>query len=66
MGVVRSLALFVVAAIAEIGAAWLVWQGVREVEARPPPARRGARAAQPHHDGSGRGDRLELHPATAP
>jgi small multidrug resistance family-3 protein len=30
MGVVRSLALFVVAAIAEIGGAWLVWQGVRE------------------------------------
>lgn len=26
----RSLALFVVAAIAEIGGAWLVWQGVRE------------------------------------
>mgnify|MGYP000082406149 CR=1 FL=1 len=30
MGVARSLALFVVAAIAEIGGAWLVWQGVRE------------------------------------
>lgn len=30
MGVVRSLALFVVAAVAEIGGAWLVWQGVRE------------------------------------
>lgn len=27
---VRSIALFVVAAIAEIGGAWLVWQGVRE------------------------------------
>jgi small multidrug resistance family-3 protein len=27
---VRSLALFVVAALAEIGGAWLVWQGVRE------------------------------------
>lgn len=26
----RSVALFVVAAIAEIGGAWLVWQGVRE------------------------------------
>jgi len=26
----RSLALFVVAALAEIGGAWLVWQGVRE------------------------------------
>ncbi len=26
----RSLALFVAAAIAEIGGAWLVWQGVRE------------------------------------
>ena len=26
----RTLALFVVAAIAEIGGAWLVWQGVRE------------------------------------
>jgi small multidrug resistance family-3 protein len=30
MGVVRALALFVVAAVAEIGGAWLVWQGVRE------------------------------------
>ena len=30
MGVVRSIGLFVVAAIAEIGGAWLVWQGVRE------------------------------------
>ena len=27
---VRSIALFVVAAVAEIGGAWLVWQGVRE------------------------------------
>jgi small multidrug resistance family-3 protein len=30
MGVLRSVALFVLAAIAEIGGAWLVWQGVRE------------------------------------
>ncbi len=30
MSVARSLVLFVVAAIAEIGGAWLVWQGVRE------------------------------------
>lgn len=30
MAVARSLALFVVAALAEIGGAWLVWQGVRE------------------------------------
>ena len=28
--IVRSLALFVAAALAEIGGAWLVWQGVRE------------------------------------
>ena len=28
--VVRSVLLFVVAAFAEIGGAWLVWQGVRE------------------------------------
>ncbi len=28
--VLRSVGLFVVAAIAEIGGAWLVWQGVRE------------------------------------
>jgi small multidrug resistance family-3 protein len=27
---VRSIALFLVAALAEIGGAWLVWQGVRE------------------------------------
>ena len=30
MGVVRSIGLFVVAAVAEIGGAWLVWQRVRE------------------------------------
>ncbi|MGH3467263.1 MAG: YnfA family protein [Thermocrispum sp.] len=30
MTVVRSLALFLIAALAEIGGAWLVWQGVRE------------------------------------
>ena len=30
MTVLRSIALFGVAAMAEIGGAWLVWQGVRE------------------------------------
>lgn len=30
MIVVRSLVLFLLAAVAEIGGAWLVWQGVRE------------------------------------
>ena len=30
MSVAKSLLLFVVAAVAEIGGAWLVWQGVRE------------------------------------
>ncbi|GAA2755775.1 YnfA family protein [Actinopolymorpha rutila] len=30
MTVTRSLILFVVAALAEIGGAWLIWQGVRE------------------------------------
>lgn len=30
MMVARSLLLFVLAALAEIGGAWLVWQGVRE------------------------------------
>jgi len=30
VAVTRSLALFVLAAIAEIGGAWLVWQGLRE------------------------------------
>jgi small multidrug resistance family-3 protein len=30
MTVLRSIALFVAAALAEIGGAWLVWQGVRE------------------------------------
>jgi small multidrug resistance family-3 protein len=30
VSLVRSLVLFVVAAVAEIGGAWLVWQGVRE------------------------------------
>jgi small multidrug resistance family-3 protein len=30
MSVARSSLLFVLAAVAEIGGAWLVWQGVRE------------------------------------
>lgn len=30
MSTLRSVALFVLAALAEIGGAWLVWQGVRE------------------------------------
>ncbi|RZS32292.1 small multidrug resistance family-3 protein [Herbihabitans rhizosphaerae] len=30
MTVLRSMVLFVLAALAEIGGAWLVWQGVRE------------------------------------
>lgn len=30
MSVLRSVVLFVLAAVAEIGGAWLVWQGVRE------------------------------------
>src|SRR5260370_17080575 len=30
MTVLRSLALFAAAALAEIGGAWLVWQGIRE------------------------------------
>ncbi|WP_406839618.1 YnfA family protein [Streptomyces sp. AHU1] len=30
MTVARSIALFVVAALFEIGGAWLVWQGIRE------------------------------------
>ena len=30
MALVRSLALFALAAVAEIGGAWLIWQGVRE------------------------------------
>jgi len=30
MSVLRSIGLFLVAAVAEIGGAWLVWQGVRE------------------------------------
>ena len=30
MTIARSLLLFVAAAVAEIGGAWLVWQGVRE------------------------------------
>ncbi|MEV6689785.1 YnfA family protein [Streptomyces sp. NPDC051130] len=34
MNVVRSIALFVVAALLEIGGAWLVWQGLREHRGR--------------------------------
>ena len=30
MDTARSIALFLLAALAEIGGAWLVWQGVRE------------------------------------
>jgi small multidrug resistance family-3 protein len=30
MTVAKSLLLFILAAVAEIGGAWLVWQGVRE------------------------------------
>lgn len=30
MTVIRSITLFLLAAVAEIGGAWLVWQGVRE------------------------------------
>ncbi len=30
MVIARSILLFVVAALAEIGGAWLIWQGVRE------------------------------------
>lgn len=30
MALLKSILLFVVAALAEIGGAWLIWQGVRE------------------------------------
>ncbi|MDP9843614.1 drug/metabolite transporter superfamily protein YnfA [Streptosporangium lutulentum] len=30
MTIVRSLVLFALAALAEIGGAWLIWQGIRE------------------------------------
>ena len=30
MLIARSIALFILAALAEIGGAWLIWQGVRE------------------------------------
>ena len=30
MSVLRSVLLFLVAAVAEIGGAWMIWQGVRE------------------------------------
>ncbi|HOZ58940.1 MAG TPA: YnfA family protein [Nakamurella multipartita] len=30
MTLIKSIMLFVVAALAEIGGAWLIWQGVRE------------------------------------
>lgn len=30
MSVARTVALFVLAAVAEIGGAWLIWQGARE------------------------------------
>ena len=30
MSILRSVALFVLAAVAEIGGVWLIWQGVRD------------------------------------
>ncbi|WP_353649269.1 YnfA family protein [Nakamurella sp. A5-74] len=30
MVLLKSIALFIVAALAEIGGAWLIWQGIRE------------------------------------
>lgn len=30
MTILRSIALFILAAVAEIGGAWLIWQGLRE------------------------------------
>ncbi|GAA2262906.1 YnfA family protein [Glycomyces scopariae] len=30
MGTARSISLFLLAAVAEIGGAWLIWQGLRE------------------------------------
>jgi small multidrug resistance family-3 protein len=30
VAILRSVVLFVIAALAEIGGAWLVWQGIRE------------------------------------
>lgn len=30
MSIARTLVLFAIAAVAEIGGAWLIWQGVRE------------------------------------
>ena len=35
MTIIRSLLLFVVAALAEIGGAWLIWQGWRENRGLP-------------------------------
>lgn len=35
MDIARSMVLFVLAALAEIGGAWLVWQGVREERGLP-------------------------------
>jgi small multidrug resistance family-3 protein len=35
MSILRTVALFAVAAVAEIGGAWLIWQGVREHRGLP-------------------------------
>ena len=35
MSVLRSIALFALAALAEIGGAWMIWQGVREHRGLP-------------------------------
>jgi small multidrug resistance family-3 protein len=44
MTVLRSVVLFALAALAEIGGAWLVWQGVRK---RPRPGVRRRRRPRP-------------------
>jgi len=35
MTTLQSIALFILAAFAEIGGAWLVWQGVRDARSGP-------------------------------
>jgi small multidrug resistance family-3 protein len=35
MSVLRSIVLFALAALAEIGGAWMIWQGVREQRGLP-------------------------------
>ena len=62
MVILRSAALFVVAALFEIGGAWLVWQGVREHRGWLWSARASSRSARTASSPPPAGRQLRPHP----